>query len=163
MESTQQQTVAPNPSSVTPGAVSTVPQTVSSVGGEQLNLKQQIDSHEEDIKKLKQDLTNERLNNITIFGIFASLVTFFSIEIQVFKNIENFWLLIGLTSFLVSSMLLFVFSLQSIIRDRMNWKDFFKTPIFWIFLLFLIFSFVIFILNSKGINIDLKITSPLQK
>lgn len=134
--------------------------TVNSSGGEKFNFEEQTQTNTRDIEKLRQDLSNERLNNITIFGIFASLVTFFSIEIQVFKNIENFWLLIGLTSFLVSSMLLFVFSLQSIIRDRMNWKDFFKTPIFWIFLLFLAFSFVIFILNSKGINIDLKITSP---
>jgi hypothetical protein len=80
--------------------------------GDQYTLQQKMDSNTKDIEKLKQDLTNERLNNITIFGIFASLVTFLSVEIQVFKNIDNFWLLIGLSAFLVSSLLLFVFSIN---------------------------------------------------
>jgi len=128
--------------------------TIDQSKGKQFELEQRMDSNTKDIERLKQDLTNERLNNITIFGIFASLVTFLSVEIQVFKNIDNFWLLIGLSAFLVSSLLLFVFSIHSIARNKLGWKDFLSTPIFWLFILFLIFSFVIFALNSKGINID---------
>jgi len=131
--------------------------TIDPDKGDQYNVKQQTDSNTRDIERLKQDLTNERLNNITIFGIFASLVTFLSVEIQVFKNIDNFWLLVGLSAFLVSSLLLFVFSIHSIARNKLGWKDFLSTPIFWLFILFLFFSFFIFALNSKGINIDLKI------
>ena len=93
--------------------------------GTQFELKQKTDSNTKDIERLRQDLINERLNNITIFGIFASLVTFLSVEIQVFKNIDNFWLLIGLSAFLVSSLLLFVFSVYSIARSKLDWKDFF--------------------------------------
>jgi len=130
--------------------------------GDKFNLQQQTDSNTKEIERLRAELSNERFNNLTIFGIFASLVTFFSIEIQVFKNIENFWFIIGLTSFLVSSMLLFVFSLHLIAREKMSWKNFFGTPIFYIFLLFLIFSFSIFLLNAKGINIDLQIKSNEQ-
>lgn len=132
--------------------------TVTSIGGNKFELvEQQTHSNTKEIEKLKQDLTNERLNNITVFGIFASLVTFLSVEIQIFKNIDNFWLLVGLASFLVSSLLLFVFSIHSVARDRLKWKDFFQNPIFGLFLLFLIFSFVIFLLNSKGINVDFKV------
>jgi len=128
--------------------------------GKQLELEKRTDNNTKDIERLKQDLTNERLNNITIFGIFASLVTFLSVEIQIFKNIDNFWLLIALTAFLVSSLLLFVFSIHSIARDKLGWKDFLSTPIFWIFLVFLIFSFTVLLLNSKGINIDFHIVNP---
>ncbi|PJA87071.1 MAG: hypothetical protein CO141_01455 [Candidatus Moranbacteria bacterium CG_4_9_14_3_um_filter_42_9] len=125
--------------------------------GDKYTLEEQTDNNTKEIERLKRELSNERFNTITIFGVFASLVTFFSVEIQIFKNIENFWLLIGLTSFLVSSLLLFVFSIHAIVRDKLKWRDFFTTPIFWIFLMFLIFAFTIFFLNSKGINIDLKI------
>jgi len=126
---------------------------------DQFAIIEQIDNHSIAIERLKQDLTNERLNNITIFGIFASLVTFLSVEIQVFKYIDNFWLLIGLSSFFVSSLLLFVFSIHSIAREKLRWRDFISTPIFFLFMLFLLFSFVIFILNSKGININLQVTN----
>lgn len=149
----------------TPAASETTPvkttesSTIDQSKGKQFELEQRTDSNTKDIERLKQDLTNERLNNITIFGIFASLVTFLSVEIQVFKNIDNFWLLIGLSAFLVSSLLLFVFSIHSIARNKLGWKDFLSTPIFWLFILFLLFSFVIFALNSKGINIDFHVQS----
>lgn len=112
-----------------------------------------------DINSLKCELTNERLNNITIFGIFASLVTFLSVDIQIFKYIDNFWVLIGLTSFIASLMLLFVFCIHSIARNKLTWRDFFSTPIFGLFLLFFLFSVMIFLLNSKGVKLDLKISS----
>jgi uncharacterized protein with PQ loop repeat len=132
---------------------------IDSNSSNKYTLEEKTNSNTRDIERLKQDLTNERLNNITIFGIFASLVTFLSVEIQVFKNISNFWLLIGLSAFLVSSLLLFVFSIHSIARNKLGWKDFLSTPIFWLFILFLIFSFVIFVLNSKGLNIDIHIAN----
>lgn len=131
--------------------------TIDSEGGGQYNIREQTDNNTREIERLRSDLARERQNNITVFGIFASLVTFFSIEIQIFKNIENFWLLIGLSAFLVSSMLIFVLSLGAVMRNDLRWGNFFKNPIFWIFLFFLVFSFLIFFLNSKGINIDLKV------
>jgi hypothetical protein len=152
--------ITPTPNTPSPAAGAIFEnQNIDQDRGNELTLKQQTDSNTEEIKKIRQDLANERLNNITIFGIFASLVTFFSIEIQVFKNIDNFWLIVGLTAFLVSSLLLFVFSIHSIAREKLGWRDFFSTPVFWLFMVFLIFSLVIFVLNSKGINIDLHIES----
>ncbi|MFH0988120.1 MAG: hypothetical protein V1763_01980 [Parcubacteria group bacterium] len=159
MNGTSEPTITPNPSPTPPVNGADTSSNVTTTGGGRFNVEQQTHSNTKDIEKLKQDLTNERLNNITVFGIFASLVTFLSVEIPIFKNIENFWLLIGLTSFLVSSMLLFIFSIHSVARDRLKWKEFFQSPILWLFLLFLIFSFVIFLLNSKGINIELKVNN----
>jgi len=156
----EQNTIPPIPTpATTPTPVSDTSSTIDQSKGKQFELEQRTDINTKDIERLKQDLTNERLNNITIFGIFASLVTFLSVEIQVFKNIDNFWLLIGLSAFLVSSLLLFVFSIHSIARNKLGWKDFLSTPIFWLFILFLIFSFVIFVLNSKGINVDIHLQS----
>lgn len=130
--------------------------SIDSDSGAQFNIREQTDNNTREIERLRNDLTRERQNNITVFGIFASLVTFFSIEIQIFKNIENFWLLIGLSAFLVSSMLIFVLSLGAVMRNDLKWGNYFKNPIFWVFVSFLIFSFLIFFLNSKGINIDIK-------
>src|SRR3990170_6404558 len=87
------QQAAPEQGAVTPEQNTTVNQNQ----GDQFILQQQTDSNTKEIERLKSELSNERFNNLTIFGIFASLVTFFSVEIQVFKNIENFWLIIGLT------------------------------------------------------------------
>ncbi len=142
----------------TPSATPTTSSEVSSGGG-RLTIEERTISNERNIQNLEQKLENERLNSITIFGIFASLVTFLSVEIQVFKFIENFWLLIGLSSFLVSSLLLFVFSIHLIIRDKLKFKDFFGNPVFFIFLVFLIFSFAVLLFNSQGINIDLQVSS----
>lgn len=156
----EEQVTATTPLTPTPTpSTSDSSTTIDPNRGDQYTLEQKTDSNTRDIERLKQDLTNERLNNITIFGIFASLVTFLSVEIQVFKNIDNFWLLIGLSAFLVSSLLLFVFSIHSIARNKLGWKDFLSTPIFWLFILFLLFSFVIFVLNSEGINIDFHVQS----
>jgi hypothetical protein len=130
---------------------------VDVLAGKEIDIRGQVESHSRDIEEIKSDLTKERQNNITVFGIFASLVTFFSIEIQIFKNIENFWLLIGLTSFLVSAMLMFTMSLGYIARGETKWGNFFKSPIFLLFIIFLIFSFLIFLFNGKGINIDIKV------
>lgn len=130
---------------------------VSTTGGDKWNIEEKTDSNTREIERLRSELNRDRQNNITVFGIFASLVTFFSIEIQVFKNIENFWLLIGLSAFLISSMLIFVMSLGLVIKNECKWSSFFKNPVFWVFLFFLLFSFVIFVLNSKGININLQI------
>ena len=161
--------IAPNtpPNPTTPPA--SIPVSTDSLmvnpGGTRLSMEtiaEETRSNTKNLEKFEERLNNERLNSITIFGIFASLVTFLSVEIQIFKTIENFWLLIGLTSFLVSSLLLFVFSVHAIARDRLRFKDFFVNPIFWIFLLFLFFSFTIFFLNAKGINVDLQIKSHDQ-
>ncbi len=98
--------------------------------GDQYILQKQTADNTKEIERLKTELSGERFNNLTIFGIFASLVTFFSVEIQVFKNIDNFWLIIGLTSFLISSMLLFIFAVHAIARDKLSWRNFFASPIF---------------------------------
>jgi hypothetical protein len=119
------------------------------------HVEHKLDAH---ANAVKQELLSERSNTLTIFGVFASLVTFFSIEIQVFKNIDNFWLIIALTSFLVSSFLLFVFSIHAIAQKDLKWGSFFKNPVFTIFLIFLIFSFVIFYSKLNCPNVS--ITNP---
>ena len=138
---------------------------LDTTGGGYLTLKEKTDDHtrelerhNKEMERIRQDLSNERLNIITIFGTFAALVTFFSVEIQAFKYIDNFWLLIGLSSFLVSSLMLFSLSLHAIIRDRLKWKDFLSSPIFWILVIFLILAGIAFFIASKG-TIELKITN----
>ena len=134
---------------------STVPkeetkQPLDSKSGEKFSYEDETIRNRKDIDSIKQDLASERLNTITIFGIFAALLTFLGAEIQVFKYIEDFWIFIGLSAFLVSSMLLFVLSLQSIIHDKYTWKKFFSSPIIWIIFCFLILSIGAFLIGSGG-------------
>lgn len=92
----------------------------------------------EKYNKLESKLEESKRDFITILGIFASFFIFVSAEFQILKTINNIWLLLGLSSFLLSGILLFALVLTNIVRDKFQWKDF-KNPVFvLIFLLFLI-------------------------
>ncbi len=57
-------------------------------------------------KKIKT-LSNEKSSYLLFFGLFASILSFFSIELQIFKTVHSFWKLTGLSMIFLSLMLLF--------------------------------------------------------
>ncbi len=97
----------------------------------------------DDSEKVKTELHDIKKDFFIIFGLFASLVTFFSIEIQILKTINDFWLLLGFSSFLISIILLFTFTLNNIVKDKNKWKDLWS-PVFVLILIFLFVSFLFF-------------------
>ena len=66
---------------------------------------------------------------IAIFGIFATLFIFLSIEIQILKQATRFSLLVGFSLFLLAALLTFMMALHSIVQDKMTWKSYYANPV----------------------------------
>lgn len=67
-------------------------------------------------------LATNTTNLITVFGIFASIVTFLSIEIQIFKNICDPLRLLGFSLIVLASLVSFIFVLHVIANFWINEK-----------------------------------------
>ena len=76
--------------------------------------------------EVKQEGQEIKKDFLTIFGLFASFVTFLSIEVQVFKNKDNVLELIGITSISLSFVMFFALVINDIAKDKSEWKDFLK-------------------------------------
>lgn len=98
-------------------------------------------------EEIRKELADSKKDFITIFGIFASFVVFLSIEIQVFKTVSEFWLLMGLSSFILASVLLFALATQQVAKSNLNSRDFLN-PVTILIAVFLFFSFLFFWMNT---------------
>lgn len=102
-----------------------------------------IDKLEEKLKEItdgfEKRLITDKASLITVFGIFASIVTFLSVEIQAFKNICDPVKLLGFSVIILASLLSFVFVLHLIANFWINEKvkDYPKLLLLCIFLLFI--------------------------
>ena len=74
-------------------------------------------------EKINRTTQGIREDFIVIFGIFASILIFLGIDIQIFRFATRFSLLIGFSSFLLGSLLTFVLSIVMVIKDKMTYKD----------------------------------------
>lgn len=99
-----------------------------------------VRTQKEEIKKEGQEIKKDFL---TIFGLFASFVTFLSIEVQVFKNKDNVLELIGISSISLSFVMFFALVINDIAKDKSEWKDFLKPT--YIFNLFFAVVGIIFL------------------
>src|SRR5438132_1658248 len=86
----------------------------------------QID--EQQVKDLFAKLKNlERIKEefIGIFGLFAALLIFSSVEIRIFSTVTSFSLILGISSFFISSLMLFVLTLNNLIhtKDRRDYAS----------------------------------------
>lgn len=88
------------------------------------------DELETSVNSIKSDVVKEgqeiKRDFLTIFGLFASFVTFLSIEVQVFKNRDNIFELLGITSISLSFVMFFALVINDISKDKSEWKDFKK-------------------------------------
>jgi len=60
------------------------------------------------IIKVKDSLT---ANFVMILAIFASFITFLGIEVQILKNICDYWRILGFSFFILATILIFVFAI----------------------------------------------------
>lgn len=101
-------------------------------------LKEELKSS---VSEIKLDLNKEsqeiKKDFLTIFGLFASFVTFLSIEVQVFKNKDNVLELIGITSVSLAFVMFFALVINDISKDKSSWDDF-KKPTYLINMAFAI-------------------------
>lgn len=124
-----------------------------------------------DVKKEGQEVKKDFL---TIFGLFASFVTFLSIEVQVFKNKDNIFELLGISSISLAFVMFFALIINDIAKDKSQWSDF-KKPTYIMNLIFIIIG-VLFLfgggcsatskvnaLEKKVISDSLRIVSLKQQ
>jgi hypothetical protein len=83
---------------------------------------------------LRQASKGIREDFIVIFGLFASLLIFLGVEIQVFQKAPRFSMMVGFSSFILGAMLTFLLGIYNIVKDRSNFKDYFRNPIFYFIL-----------------------------
>jgi len=96
----------------------------------QKDAKEILDSFEE-AKHVKEEF-------IGIFGLFAAILIFSSVEVRVFSTTTRFSLILGISSFFISSLMLFVLTLHNIIHGK-RVRDY-KSMAFILSILVFIFS-----------------------
>jgi len=101
-------------------------------------------------EKVEQELKESQTKLLTVFGIFASFITFLTIEVQFLRYICDFYLVLGFSAFLVAVIILFSLFLKNIASDNDNWSLLLK-PAFVISILFLVISGLL-IWHSRPIN-----------
>lgn len=116
-------------------------ETFETLKKEVLKLKTDFDEEKNEIISLKKDFEKSKFDLITLIGIFVGLITYLGLEIQVFKSISNPLLIIGVSIFFIASILLFILSINLIIKkiESLAWKDF-SNPLYTILILLLVVS-----------------------
>jgi len=99
-------------------------------------------------KELKVEVQDIKKDFLIIFGLFASFVTFISINVQVFKNAENIVELIGVISISLSFIIFFALVINNVVKQQLEWSDL-KKPVYIINLVFLILG-VVFIAYGEN-------------
>jgi hypothetical protein len=94
---------------------------------------------QKEVADLKTELKDSKKDYIIFLGLFASLIAYLTIEIQILKNVTDFFLLLGLSTFLLSGLLLFSLSLNHLVKESTSWKEL-GNPVFIIILVLAIIS-----------------------
>ena len=98
---------------------------------------------------------------ITVFGIFASIVAFLSIEIQILKTVCNFWNVTGFSLIILGSLLSFVLILHYIGQSWIKNEQRQKFP--WPISIIIIFFFIVGIIFSTQGNENSCIENAIYK
>ncbi len=85
-----------------------------------------------DSQKQSNDFKKYKVDFITVGGIFVSIFTFISIEIQILKNVCDFYRIAGFSLIIVSSLSLFTLLIQYIGNQWIRDNDYrFPHKMFW--------------------------------
>jgi len=109
-------------------------------------LNSSVESLKSEIKKESQETKKDFL---IIFGLFTSFVAFLSIEVQVFKNKDNVFEIIGISTISLSLIIFFALIITSIAKEKGEWKDFIK-PAYIINFVFTIIGVVFLYFGGKS-------------
>jgi len=110
-----------------------------------------IESLSKEFKLLKKQTENLKKDFLVFIGIFVAFITYISVEIKVLQNASDIFTLVGLSSFFLSSVLLFAFFLNNLVKE----KDRFHiliSPTFMLIAFFLLISFYCFYQHFQLIN-----------
>ena len=110
-----------------------------------IKLKNDFEDEKEKIKMIGIGVERSKYDLVTLLGVFVGIITYLGLEIQVFKTINNPLVIVGISFFFIASILLFVLTINLILKNEtVDWKCF-KNPLYCIlsFLLILSISFII--------------------
>jgi magnesium-transporting ATPase (P-type) len=90
---------------------------------EKIQPKLQILIGEKVKEEIKKEIAIDKATLFSVFGVFASIVTFLSVEIQSLKIFYDFWNILGFNLVMLASLLIFVLLLDYIGR---GWRNDYK-------------------------------------
>lgn len=122
----------------------------SNLQNEVKKLKDDFESEKNKIVNLKVDFEKSKYDLVTLLGVFVGLITYLGLEIQVFKTISNPLMIIGVSVFFIASILLFILSINTVIKkvEAISWNDF-KNPLFVILIILFVVSIIFIIYGYK--------------
>jgi hypothetical protein len=121
--------------------------------------KKEIEQLKVDLKNAKEEYQKERYDIVTIMAVFVGLITYLGLEIQVFKAIHSPLIVIGISIFFISSILLFVLTINIILKEETVTKKQLKNPLFKI--LIALFALAILLIVCGDVY-DYKLTNPTK-
>lgn len=107
---------------------------------------------EKKIQDLERNIEESKKDYIIFLGLFASLITYLTIEIQILKSATDFSLILGLSTFTLAGLLLFNLCLNYLAKESISYKNFFCNPITTVALLLWICSGICFYFHFKSIQ-----------
>ncbi|MHB1947060.1 MAG: DUF2203 family protein [Gammaproteobacteria bacterium] len=126
----------------------------------------ELKNTKQEITELGIELKDSKKDYVVFLGLFASLIAYLTIEIQILKTITDFFLLLGLSAFILVALLLFSLSLNHLTKEKVSWKEFYS-PVFIIIYILAIASCACFYLNASKIKPDSviknQVTTPVNK
>lgn len=100
--------------------------------------KEDFEKSIEDLRtELKTESQDAKKEFLTFFGLFASFMTFLSIEVQIFKTNNNINEILGISILILSFLMFFAIILNDISKDVDDFKVF-KKPVYLLTLIFLL-------------------------
>ena len=78
---------------------------------------QRLAAFEKRLKEAEDDSNDLRKDFILIFGLFASLLAFIAVEVQVFNHITSFSDVMGVSAFLLGAFLLFALMVSKVFKE----------------------------------------------
>jgi len=106
-------------------------------------LEIQVPDPLEDIRKdnthLLEEIENAKKDFIAIFGLFAAILIFLSLEVKIFDQPLRMAQIAGISFFFLSALMVFALGLRSIFSDKSGWCEF-RKPAFVLAVVFLIIS-----------------------
>lgn len=129
---------SPTPSD-SPGNPPVATEDVSSVrlGGESYTAEH---VQPEDVRKAVDEAKKDF---ITIFGLFAALLIFLSVVVQVFQEAKRFSYVMGVSLFMLSAMLAFALAIHSLFNSEIRWTRYW--PVLVLVILFFVASAACFL------------------
>lgn len=90
-------------------------------------------------QEIRDATSDVRKDFMTVFGVFAALVTLAVIQVQIFAQPTRISIKIGTSSFFLASSLAFVTALHHILQGEDEWKGVIR-PVFATIVLLILFS-----------------------